>query len=224
MFIITGATRGIGEYLFEKYYNSAIGLYNNTKPKNNKLDKYYCVDISDVNKILSWKNNNTSILKDIVLINCAGINYNSLARKSDIEKWHNVIDVNLKGTFNMINALLPIMKEQEYGRIINLSSVVAQMPVAGTSAYAASKSALTGMVKSIAVENAIHGITVNNLNLGYFDIGMIAEVPENIQNMIKEKIPSKKFGNPSNIKNAIDFIVKSDYITGASIDINGGIL
>jgi len=224
MYVITGSTRGIGKYLFNKFQNSAIGLYNNTKPKTSESDKYYCVDVTNIEQILSWRNQNISNLKDIVLINCAGINYSSFASKADIKKWHEVIDINLKGTFNIINALLPIMKEQKYGRIINLSSVVGQMPVMGTSAYAASKSALTGMIKSIAVENAIHGITINNLNLGYFDIGMISEVPENIQEIIKEKIPCKQFGNPINIKNAIDFIVNSNYVNGTSIELNGGLI
>jgi len=224
MYIITGSTRGIGKFLFNQFQNSAIGLYNNTKPETSESDKYYCVDVTNVEQILSWRNQNISSLKDIVLINCAGINYSSFASKADIQKWHEVIDINLKGTFNMINALLPIMKEQKFGRIINLSSVVGQMPVMGTSAYAASKSALTGMIKSIAVENAMHGITINNLNLGYFDIGMISEVPENIQEIIKEKIPCKQFGNPINIKNAIDFIVNSNYVNGTSIELNGGLI
>ena len=94
---------------------------------------------------------------------------------------------------------------------------------ASVDAYASSKSALWGMTKVIAKENASKGITVNNLNLGYFDIGMISEVPENILDSIIQLIPVKKLGDPKNILNAINFLIYSDYITGTSIDINGGL-
>ena len=79
------------------------------------------------------------------------------------------------------------------------------------------------MTRSIAVENASKGITVNNLNLGYFDIGMIAEVTEEYQKIVKSKIPTGNFGDPKNIFNAVKFIIESDYINGTSVDINGGI-
>jgi NAD(P)-dependent dehydrogenase (short-subunit alcohol dehydrogenase family) len=115
------------------------------------------------------------------------------------------------------------MREQGYGRIINFSSIVAETGIPGTSAYAASKAGLWGMARSIAVENASKGITINNLNLGYFDIGMINEVSEEYQQIVKKKIPTGKFGDPGNIFNAVKFLIESDYINGTSIDINGGI-
>ena len=124
----------------------------------------------------------------------------------------------------MIRAVLPVMREQSYGRIINFASVVAETGIPGTSAYAASKSGLWGMTRSIAVENASKGITINNLNLGYFDIGMINEVSDEYQKIIKEKIPSGKFGDPKNIYNAVKFIMESEYLNGSSIDVNGGIV
>jgi NAD(P)-dependent dehydrogenase (short-subunit alcohol dehydrogenase family) len=96
--------------------------------------------------------------------------------------------------------------------------------VPGTSAYAASKSALWGMTKAIAVENASKGITINNLNLGYFNIGMIEQVSQDVQDSIKKQIPvNNEFGNSMNIYNAINFLFNSPYITGTSIDINGGL-
>ena len=98
------------------------------------------------------------------------------------------------------------------------------MPVPGTSAYASSKSGLWGLCKSIAVENARKGITINNLNLGYYNTGMIQEVPNEYQKLLKQKIPTGEFGNPSNIYHAINFLVKNDYINGSSIDINGCII
>jgi acetoacetyl-CoA reductase/3-oxoacyl-[acyl-carrier protein] reductase len=89
--------------------------------------------------------------------------------------------------------------------------------------YAASKAGLWGMTRSIAVENASKGITINNLNLGYFDIGMISEVSKEYQEIVKQKIPTKKFGDPQNILNAVRFIIDSDYLNGTSLDVNGGL-
>ncbi|MBP1671863.1 MAG: family oxidoreductase, partial [Bacteroidetes bacterium] len=105
-------------------------------------------------------------------MNCAGISYNSYAHKADIDKWNKVIEVNLNGTFNVIRNILPIMREQSYGRIINFSSIVTSLPTPGVSAYAASKAGLIGLTKSLAVENASKRITVNAINLGYANIGM----------------------------------------------------
>ena len=115
------------------------------------------------------------------------------------------------------------MRKESFGRIIFLSSVVAQIGTPGNVAYAASKSALWGMTKVIAKENATKGITANCINLGYMNAGMISTIPEDILNDIINSIPQKKLGDLYNITNAIDFIIKSDYITGTNIDINGGL-
>lgn len=226
MIIITGASRGIGKYLFEKFSEKGeevIGTFNTTSPDGKYSNKYFQVDISDSIQVEKWIESIKNNLSHITLLNCAGNNYNSFAHKADTAHWRNVIDVNLIGTFNVIHTMLPIMRQQGYGRIINFSSIVAQMGIPGTSAYAASKSGLWGMVKSIAVENARKGITINNLNLGYFDIGMITEVPEEFQNIIKQKIPTGNFGDPVNIFNAVKFLINSEYTNGTSIDINAGL-
>ena len=226
MLIITGASRGIGKYLFEKFFESGetvFGTYNSTYPETDKMEFFKKVDISNYSDVSDWIEKIKGKITKLTLINCAGNNYNSFAHKADVDNWSDVINVNLIGTFNVIRVVLPIMREQGYGRIINFSSIVAQMGIPGTSAYAASKSALWGMSKAIAVENAAKGITINNLSLGYFDIGMIKEVPEKFQEIIKEKIPTRNFGNPENIFNAVEFLRKTDYINGTSIDINAGL-
>ena len=94
----------------------------------------------------------------------------------------------------------------------------------GASAYAASKAGLWGLTRSIAVENVKNGITINNLNLGYFNLGMISEVPSDFQDLLKMKIPAGRFGEPKNILNAIQLLIENDYINGSSIDINGGVI
>ncbi|MDZ4712046.1 MAG: SDR family oxidoreductase [bacterium] len=226
MILITGASRGIGKYLFDEFTKEGEDVYGTYYAANSEFEgneKYLKLDVTDYKRAEEIINSLTPRIKNFVLINCAGNNYNSFAHKSSPEDWAKVINTNLTGTYNVIRASLPVMREQGFGRIINFASVVAETGIPGTSAYAASKSGLWGMTRSIAVENAGKGVTINNLNLGYFDIGMISEVSEEYQKIVRQKIPSGKFGDPKNIMNAVKFIVNSDYLTGTSLDINGGI-
>jgi NAD(P)-dependent dehydrogenase (short-subunit alcohol dehydrogenase family) len=117
------------------------------------------------------------------------------------------------------------MRDQNYGRIINFSSVVASLPTPGVSAYAASKAALTGLTKSLAVENGSKGITINNINLGYADIGMgVEKVPAEYQEIMKSKIPTGVFCPPDNIYNSVQYLINTAYMNGSSIDLNGGLI
>jgi NAD(P)-dependent dehydrogenase (short-subunit alcohol dehydrogenase family) len=225
MIIITGITGGIGNYLFNTFLKSGeniIGTYHLTKPEGKQYEDCYALDISDNKQVEAFINKISSKLNNITLINCAGISYNSFAHKSDAEEWSNVINVNLTGTFYLIRSVLPLMREQQFGRIINLSSVVANTGVMGTSAYAASKAGLNGMIKSIALENAQRSITINNINLGYFKVGMINTVPKDMQEKIKEKIALNEFGDPENLFKTIQYIRETPYLTGTFIDLNGG--
>ncbi len=227
MIIITGASRGIGKFLLQNFISKGqkvIGTYLTTLPDKQLEQFYYKLDITSENSVKNFVEEIKSDLQNIVLINCAGTNYNSFAHKSKLDLWKNVIDVNLTGNFNIIHEVLPLMRKQNYGRIINFSSIVAQTGIPGTSAYAASKAGLWGLTKSIAAENASKGITINSLNLGYFNIGMITEVPKEFQEITKQKIPSKQFGNPENIFKSVKFIIDNDYLNGASIDVNGAII
>lgn len=228
MIIIIGASKGIGRFLFTRFNElglKVIGTYNTTHAGIEKdINNYYYLNILDVNCIRKFVSKIDSSSK-IVLINCAGITYNSFAHKSDVEIWDNVIDVNVKGTFHVIREFLPIMRNQKYGRIINFSSVVAKKPTLGVSAYAASKSALNGLTKSLAFENGSKGITVNAINLGYTNLGMgVNDVPENIQEQLKEQIPSNRFCEPEEVFQTIQFLIQTEYVNGASIDLNGGII
>jgi len=228
MIIITGASKGIGKFLFDKFSEQGkevIGTFNSTKVAGNSANSMYQVDITNYLQVNDFFLKINDRLNEIILINSAGANYSAFAHKADIDIWKKIVDINLVGTFNMIHHVLQSMRVQNYGRIINFSSVVAQMGVPGTSAYAASKAGLWGMSKAIAIENASKEITINTLNLGYFNTGMINEIPLEIKETIKAKIPvGNQFGDPENIFEAINFIIKTPYLTGASIDINGGII
>ncbi len=225
MILITGASKGIGRFLFDKFTENGFdvyGTYNSTTPETVYVDKYSKVDVSDFESVEKWINS-ISNKSNLILINCAGINYNCFAHKVDMTKWKKVVEVNLFGTFNCINKVLPIMREQEYGRIINFSSIVAQTGMLGATAYSASKSAMWGLSKSLAKENGAKNITVNNLNIGYFNIGIIRDVPNNFQLKLKEEIPSSKFGDPIEIFNTIKYLIDANYVNGTCIDINGGL-
>jgi NAD(P)-dependent dehydrogenase (short-subunit alcohol dehydrogenase family) len=225
MIIITGITGGIGNFLFHQFSKSGeeiIGTYHLNKPEGEIFKNSIQLDITDYKQV---ENFITSIkAKNITLINCAGVSANAFAHKSSMAEWNNVINVNLIGTFQLIRATLPLMREQNFGRIINLSSIVSQTGVMGTSAYAASKAGINGMIKSIALENAQKGITINNINLGYFKVGMINTVPKEIQEKIKSKIASNEFGDPENIFSTIQYIRNTPYLNGACIDLNGGLV
>jgi acetoacetyl-CoA reductase/3-oxoacyl-[acyl-carrier protein] reductase len=224
MIIITGASRGIGKYLLEHYIEKdteVIGFYRNTLPVDH-LSNYYRVNIVDESEIETFIYNHNKRLRNVILINAAGLNCGGFTHKANTADWKRTFEVNTDGTFYMIKHLLPIMRTQNFGRIINISSVVPQIGALGNVAYAASKSALWGLTKVVANENASKGITANCLNLGYFNIGMISTIPKGILDDIIKAIPLKRLGNPINIVNAINFLIESDYVTGTSIDINGG--
>ncbi|MDR1699382.1 MAG: SDR family oxidoreductase, partial [Prevotellaceae bacterium] len=194
-------------------------------PPEKYADKFTKVDIGNDEQVKNWIEKTVTSNDNIVLINCAASNYNAIARKSDVKKWEELINLNLVGTFRVIHEVLPLMYEKGFGRIINFSSVLAQKAIAGTSAYAASKAALWGMSRVIAAENAHRNITVNTLNLGYISLGMTVDVvPENVLQEIKKQLPSHELGNPENIYQAIKFLVNSDYTTGTTLDINGGLI
>ena len=155
MVIITGINGGIGNYLFNKFYHKEkdiVGTYHQTKQEGEQYNSCIQLDITDTVKVKEFVHTISAEAKNITLINCAGISYNAFAHKANTDEWANVINVNLIGTFNLIHAILPLMREENYGRIINLSSIVAERGVIGTSAYAASKAGLNGMIKSIALE------------------------------------------------------------------------
>ena len=225
--LITGASKGIGRYLLERFNKDGLlvyGTYNSTTPIDSLKNRYSHVDIRDTDAVKNWVQNCVGADDEIILVNCAAGNYNALGRKAEIDKWAKLIDINLVGTFRAINACLPLMYEKNWGRIINFSSVVAQKGVAGTSAYAASKSALWGLSKSLAVENAKHNITINTLNLGYMEVGMtINDVPVTLQQEMLNQIPEHKFGSPEDVYQAIVFLINSPYTTGTTININGGL-
>jgi NAD(P)-dependent dehydrogenase (short-subunit alcohol dehydrogenase family) len=223
MLIVTGASRGLGRFLLSHFGASepAVGTYLATAPEGDR--ELFRVDVTKEDDVRRFLEHLAPRMHDVTIINCAGINANARVGKFDVTAFRDVVDVAVTGSFLMVKHALQYMQADNYGRIINISSVVPQIGVTGTVAYSAAKSALWGMTKTMAKECAGFNITCNCLTLGYFDIGMISEVPDKMKAQILANIPMKRFGDPMNIAHAIDFVRKSDYLTGSCIDINGGL-
>lgn len=226
MIVITGAAGSLGAYLCERLSPdfAIAGTYNVQRPAYYaETLQYHQVDVRDAKSIQGFVTTLATQLREITLLNLAGISIDGMAHKLAEEAWDQVLDTNLKGTWLMCRALLPLMRAQKWGRIINVSSVVGQRGIVGTAAYAASKAGLEGLTRALAVENATKGITVNALALGYFAAGMIDTLTAPQQAQIKASIPLQCFGDPRNIELAVRFLMAADYVTGAVIDINGGL-
>jgi acetoacetyl-CoA reductase len=159
------------------------------------------------------------------LVNNAGITIDKTLRKMTNEDWQHVINVNLSGAFAMIKAVLEHMIERGSGRIVNISSVIGETGSIGQANYAASKAGLFGMTKSIALEMAQKGITVNCVAPGFIETQMVAAIPAPVLQKIVDKIPQRRLGKPSDVARVVCFLLEdeSDYITGAAYSVNGGL-
>jgi NAD(P)-dependent dehydrogenase (short-subunit alcohol dehydrogenase family) len=237
--LLIGASGGLGQhitiglahagYALALHYNSNFDKLQTTlsgiKVLNTKV-KSYKADITSEAEVIAMVN---SVREDFgsidVLINNSGISLNGMSWKLSLEDWNKVLAVNLTGPFLCTKHVLPLMKEKKKGRIIYMSSVVAQTGVPGTAAYSATKAGLSGLCKTISKEVIRNGITANLISLGYFEAGLLFQIPEDIRSQIKETIPKKEFGNPNDVVECILYLCSenSGYLTGQSINLNGGL-
>ena len=159
-----------------------------------------------------------------ILVNNAGITRDRSLRKLTDEEWLTVIDNNLHSVYLCTTAAMPVMIEQKYGRIINISSYVGQAGNFGQANYAASKGGIIAFTKTAAIELAKFNITVNAIAPGFTLTDMLAKVAPEIQEQIKARIPMGRFGKPDEVAKVVVFIAADgDYITGQQINVNGGI-
>jgi NAD(P)-dependent dehydrogenase (short-subunit alcohol dehydrogenase family) len=225
--ILFGASGGIGQYLVDHVGSEhrVIGTYNHSDPgKLASHATYRQVDVTHSEAVGQFIGEFAPSLKQPVLIYTPGISPNATAHKVTDEDWDRTLAVNLTGAMYAARAVLPVMRERQWGRIILVSSVLSRQGVPGTLAYSATKAALSAMVRVISVENATKGVTANALALGYFSVGIIAAVPEAfLKEHVLPGIPQHRLGSPANIASAVRFIIEADYLTGATLDINGGI-
>ncbi|HPB79706.1 MAG TPA: 3-oxoacyl-[acyl-carrier-protein] reductase, partial [Sedimentibacter sp.] len=236
--IITGASKGIGaviaKRLNELNYNLVLNYRSNTalieelidnftnKDTNNIIVKCDISLYEDAKKLIDEAYNNFGTVD--VLINNAGITKDNILPLMTEEEFDEVIDINLKGTFNCCKHIARRMIKQKYGRIINISSVVGLSGNAGQVNYAASKAGVIGMTKSMARELGKKNILVNAVAPGFIKTEMTDKIPEDIKAEMLKNIPLQRLGQPEDIADCVEFLIsdKASYITGQVISVNGG--
>ena len=230
MIIIIGASSGIGIKLIKELvkFDNILATYNKkkifikNKNKNNKII-FKQLDISKEKNIKKFVKDNLKILENITFINLATISVDKLIPHLSMSDITKVFQINTFSNILFAKFLLKKMMSDNYGRFIHLTSTRASRGDIGISLYSTSKSTLSSLSKCISKEYGRLNITSNVISLGYFKTPLL----ENIQNNIKEKlikdIPSKKTGDVKNISNIVKAIIKSNYINGAEIKVDGGI-
>jgi acetoacetyl-CoA reductase len=232
--IVTGGTRGIGAAIslaLKKANYTVISSYAcNDKAANNfEEDTGIKTYKWDVSSLAACEKSLEMIMQEFnmpvsVLVNNAGITKDGMMHKMTFEQWDEVIKTNLSSCFNMCRAVIPVMRENQYGRIINISSINALAGQLGQTNYSAAKAGMIGFTKSLALENAIKGITVNAIAPGYIKTEMTEVIPSDILSAIVSQIPVKRLGSPEEIARAVLFLADkhAGFITGETLSINGG--
>ena len=238
--VITGAGRGIGHAIAVRLARDGERVASVSRTEANaqktadeinaskeKSAKAYAVDVADhaaVQRICA------EILEDFgrvdILVNNAGVTRDGLSMRMPVEDWDTVMNTNLKGAFNFVQALMRPMIKQRSGRIINISSVIGLIGNAGQTNYSASKAGLIGLTKSLARELASRGITVNAIAPGLIETDMTGVLSDEIRQAILQKIPLGKLGQPGDIAAAVAYLASAEasYITGQVLTVDGGMV
>lgn len=225
LLIIAGASGGLGLAIARQMVDSqkTICLYNSTSISLDHPNfKSYKVDLRSEEDVRDFARSLEGQSSRISLLNLATLSINGLIAQYDLKDFTRTLEVNLTGAFLLTKHLLPQMIKSKWGRIVNVSSVVGAKGEVGAAAYCASKSGLEGFTKNTAKEYGRFGITANILRLGYFNKGLISTLSESKRKEILSQIPCRKFGEPIEIIRAMNYIIDSDYINGATIQIDGG--
>ena len=238
--IVTGAGRGIGHAIALRLASEGarVAVVSRTEANANRtseeinakypgLSKAYAVDVASSAAVKALAE---AILTDFtrvdILVNNAGLTRDGLAMRMSEEDWDIVVDTNLKGAFNFIQAVMRPMLKQRSGRIVNIASVAGLMGNAGQANYAASKAGLIGLTKTIAREIASRGITCNAVAPGFITTDMTEVLPDAIKTGVAAQIPLGRFGEPDDIANAVAFLASAEakYITGQTLTVDGGMV
>ncbi|MEP2773166.1 MAG: 3-oxoacyl-ACP reductase FabG [Fulvivirga sp.] len=235
--IITGGARGIGFSAVNKFLQegASVTIWDISEEDGNKAleslkgkgEVYFSkVDTTNPDSVQSALKDQLDRSQKIdVLINNAGITRDATVKKMTLAEWQQVIDVNLTGVFNCTQAVVPIMIEQQSGSIINTSSVVGLHGNFGQANYAATKSGLIGLTKTLAKELGKYNITVNAVAPGFIATDMIKTIPEKVINMMVDKTPLARLGKPEDIANAYAFLASAEanFISGTVLSVDGAV-
>ncbi|MGN0459927.1 MAG: 3-oxoacyl-[acyl-carrier-protein] reductase [Ruminococcus sp.] len=236
--VVTGGSRGIGFATCKKLASEGATIIitdicdsEKAAPAIKELEdmgakaKFYQSDVSDFDSATETVN---AIIEEFggldILVNNAGIVRDMLMLKMEEQDFDAVININLKGTYNMIKATYKHFMKQRSGRIISLASVVGIMGNAGQANYSASKAGIIGLTKSVAKELGARNVTVNAIAPGYIATDMTDALSDKVKKSIDEGIPMKRRGTPEDVANAICFLASDDasYITGEVLRVDGG--
>jgi acetoacetyl-CoA reductase len=237
--LVTGGTGGIGTAICQRLADEyqVVACYfkhgNHEEAKNWQEEQKklgFDIDIiyGDVAKFADCEKLTAAIMERYghidILVNNAGVTQDCSLRKMSPEQWQHVLDSNLTSVFNMTRNVIPHMLDQGYGRIVSISSINGRKGQFGQTNYASTKSALFGFTKSLALEVANKGVTVNTISPGYIETSMLSSLKQEILDEIIRNIPVRRLGKPGEIADAVAFFVAEDsgFVTGANLDINGG--
>ena len=237
--IVTGGTRGIGRGIAESFLKDGARVVA-TYARNDDAalqfkeemiqfgDKLILkkFDVSNITAVQNFFEEIETLLEKIdILINNSGIRQDNLTASMTEEQWDNVIDTNLKGTFNMSQRAVLHMMKNRYGRIINISSIGGSLGLPGQANYAASKAGQIALSKVLSKEVAKRKITVNNVAPGFIETELISDLPQEQILEYKKSVPMKRFGTIEEVASAVKFLASKDasYITGATLEISGGL-
>lgn len=239
--LVTGASRGIGAAVVRAFAGRGYAVALNCSSEGSLAEAQALADElsavhnvetlcirADVSDFATVKEMVAQIMdkwgRIDVLVNNAGITRDGLLMRMTEEAFDQVIDVNLKGAFNCLRHVAPVMMKQRSGRIVNVSSVVGLYGNAGQVNYAASKAGVVGITKSAAKELAARGITVNAVAPGFIETAMTQAMGEKAIGAVLDRIALKEFGKPEDVANAVSFLASDEarYITGQVLAIDGG--
>lgn len=233
--LVTGASRGIGSAVAEKLTEQGFFVIGTATSAagaekiSQRLGAQGCgltLRVQEQQSIddLLAEIAALGVAAPLILVNNAGITRDNLMLRMSMEEWHEVVDTNLNGTFRITKSLVRNMLKARWGRIINIGSVVARMGNPGQANYVASKAGMEGFTRSLALEVASRGITVNLIAPGFIETDMTAELSEEQQSLMLARIPLGRMGQANEIAAAAGFLSGDDgaYITGQTLHINGG--
>jgi 3-oxoacyl-[acyl-carrier protein] reductase len=235
--VVTGGASGIGKAGVEKFARegAAVAIWDVNAVQGKELEiilqkegfaaRFIKVNTANFEEVEAATKQTIEQFKKIdILINNAGITRDASLQKMTVENWQQVIDVNLTGVFNCTKAVSPGMIQQNWGRIINTSSIVGLYGNYGQTNYAAAKAGVIAMSKTWAKELGKHNITVNAVAPGFIETDMIKTIPEKVLVMMREKIPLKRLGIVVDIANTYAFLASEEgsFISGAVISVDGG--